>query len=748
MKRKKKEIISEKKSIFYDKLNQKKDIFIIKTSLKSILNDYDKNFILVNQLVIDSNEYVIRTYQFMRLYFLYCYYNNIDFPEIDRTTILYFMRALSIKDNRGVKPVNINFQNKLDEFYELEFKNLINKPKFNFTRKTHLISFLAEQIFTGFKNNIKEHFITRFRHFMNVLKPLSFTDIEKYKHKYCYRYQYKYNNIVQTDKEPNDIQEKYKNKYIQRYQNDKQYTKKLNDTDDKYRHKFKNKLKEKFKLKYKENKNVDNKINELIEKEKKRVYNIIKNSILNDDIDLKCPEIYREFATDIRKNYLPETYDKSFYYDCHKEENLTKYLKCMIKMNIEIERRNDLVDEKIINTIDEKEIRQLRTGKYKLFQVLSLRNSVIPHYMTFDKQIVLDLFKNTGESDMKIKGNENYIWKKLFNIDNKIFKVKDENNKYYDVTSILTDGVGASITFTKVGYTKRTKKQIVPNDDIYLEDLNDENLEILKTKKIVTLDPGKGGSVLLDENKNKLNYSTVQRRKESLRKRNNYILHVERMNNNILEKENQLSNYNSKTTNYNKFKEFIVEKTKVNDEIKEFYQNKLCRKLKFRTQIYLRKSEDKFLNNIEKFFGSSKDIVIGYGNWSTTKQMKHLMPSINQGMKKLIDKKYKTFLVDEYCTSKLCSCCHSTLKNYKTTTIDREKFINKHKKEYKYTKIHRLLTCSGCSNLESKKTTFWNRDINACINMLHLCKNWIFNKTRNKLFCRESDETRQDVNLI
>ena len=48
----------------------------------------------------------------------------IDFPEIDRTTILYFMRVLSIKDNRGVKPVNINFQNKLDEFYELEFKNL------------------------------------------------------------------------------------------------------------------------------------------------------------------------------------------------------------------------------------------------------------------------------------------------------------------------------------------------------------------------------------------------------------------------------------------------------------------------------------------------------------------------------------------------------------------------------------------------------------------------------------------------
>ena len=46
------------------------------------------------------------------------------------------------------------------------------------------------------------------------------------------------------------------------------------------------------------------------------------------------------------------------------------------------------------------------------------------------------------------------------------------------------------------------------------------------------------------------------------------------------------------------FKDFIKEKHKVNNLVSEFYQNKLFRKLKFRTQIYLRKSEDKFLNNI------------------------------------------------------------------------------------------------------------------------------------------------------
>ena len=31
---------------------------------------------------------------------------------------------------------------------------------------------------------------------------------------------------------------------------------------------------------------------------------------------------------------------------------------------------------------------------------------------------------------------------------------------------------------------------------------------------------------------------------------------------------------------------------------------------------------------------------------------------------------------------------------------------------------------------------YWNRDINACVNMLNLSKEYINNRTRNKLFCR------------
>ncbi len=215
------------KSLFENN-NDKLNIFVVKTSLKSILKNYDNNFVIINDLVKESNECIIRTYQFIRLYFLYCYYNNIDFIDINKDNILYFMRALAVRDNRGSKAKNTDLENKLNEFYENEFKTLINKPKFNFTNKSYLNAYIAEHIATAFNNNIKEHFITRFRRFLNVIEP---------------------------------------------------------------------------NIKFKTDKNDE----ELI-KEKKRIYNLVKNSILNDDINEKCPEEYKKFALKIRNDYLPVEY--------------------------------------------------------------------------------------------------------------------------------------------------------------------------------------------------------------------------------------------------------------------------------------------------------------------------------------------------------------------------------------------------------------------------------------------------------
>ena len=124
--------------------------------------------------------------------------------------------------------------------------------------------------------------------------------------------------------------------------------------------------------------------------------------------------------------------------------------------------------------------------------------------------------------------------------------------------------------------------------------------------------------------------------------------------------------------------------------------------------------------------------------------MKHLIPSSNIGLRKKIEKRYKVFLVSEYCTSKLCSSCNKELKNYKMNKEDIEKYEKKHNTKLNKNDLikHRLLVCSGCSSSENKNSTFWNRDINACVNMLKLSKEWIFNKTRNSLFCKISNSNQ------
>ena len=225
---------------------------------------------------------------------------------------------------------------------------------------------------------------------------------------------------------------------------------------------------------------------------------------------------------------------------------------------------------------------------------------------------------------------------------------------------------------------------------------------------------------MLDDEYNKLRYTAPQRRFESNKKRNSIVLQKEKIKNNIIEEETKLSKKNCKTNNINKFKEYIKEKLILNDKLKEFYENELMRKMKWRSFICKRRSEDKLLNNIEKKFGKSNDILISYGNWNNSKQMKNIIPTLGLGMRKIIHKKFDIVLFDEFKTSQLCSKCNNELKNYNS--------------------LHRVLVCSNCKSdgCESKNITFINRDINACKNMLDLSNEWINHKTRKMCFCRKS----------
>ena len=572
----------------------------IKTSLKSILKNYNEIQPEINKLVIKCNDIVIQTYQFIRLYLLYKYHNNQSLPIINEKFILYCIKTQGIRDNRGKKAKDTDLLDELEDFYNKEFQPLIQKEKYNLKNLSFLLPYLAIQINTCLETNIKEHYLQHLLRFINIT------------------------------------------------------TKDL--TDDKSI---------KFKL---------------------------KNAILNKK---EIPEEFVEWYNQHKSSITPTEIKKSIYYDV--KAYPYKFIPCLFYMN---------------SILEQKEA--------KLFQPIPLRNNIVPKYITIDTACLINLFAakgNKGKLLTKLKESKDIIWSQVFRLNKKIFK----NKEYIFNYQIQTDGIGVSLSFIRNDlvdkkYGSKTEK-IVEDNYRYIEDCNGNELRIFDNKNIVGCDPGKKFlTYMIDKNNNTLKYSSAQRRVESLAKRNSRILLTEKKKNNIIEKETLLSELNSKTIDYQKFKDYIKEKTKLNNELQEFYITDLWRKMKWRQFVYSRKSEDKFLNNIKNVFGDN--IVIAYGDWSRSSQMKHFMPTKNKGIRKLIEKKYETISIHEYNTSKKCSDCLEDL-NYM-------KHNNK--------KTFRHLCCHKCLSSENKQTAFKTRDANSAINIMNIFKYYCLNKERHEAF--------------
>lgn len=574
----------------------------IKTSLKSVLRDYQTIQPQLNNLVIKCNDIVIQTYQFIRLYILDKYNNKEELPNIDDKFILYCIKTQGIRDNRGKQAKDTKLLKELDDFYEKEYKPLlIDKEKINLKNLSFLLPYLAISINTSIQNNIKERFLQHLLRFINIT------------------------------------------------------TKDL--TEDKTI---------KFKL---------------------------KTAILNKK---EIPKEFTKWYNKYKDGILPKEIKKSVHYDIKAYPN--QFLKCMLYMNSILEKEGA-----------------------KLFQPLPLRNNIVPKYITIDTACLINLFAKKGDKGnllSQVKENKSYIWNQVFNLDKKVFK----SNNYCFNYQLETDGIGVSLSFIREDLKDKkygTKNGKVKDSSFkYINDYTDEELKEFETKNIVGLDPGKKFmAYMVDKDGNKLKYSASQRKIESMAKRNNRILLTEKKKNKVIEKETKLSEQNSKTIDYKKFKKYLKDKNKLNDKLKDFYQKDVWRKMKWRQFVYSKKSEDKFLNKIEDIFG--KNIIIAYGDWSRSSQMKHFMPTKNKGLRTLIEKKYKTISINEYNTSKNCCECYSKLEYMK----------------HNGSKTFRHLCCHKCLSSENKKTAFKTRDANSAINIMNLFKYYCKNKDRPIEFC-------------
>ena len=268
--------------------------------------------------------------------------------------------------------------------------------------------------------------------------------------------------------------------------------------------------------------------------------------------------------------------------------------------------------------------------------------------------------------------------------------------------------------------------------------------------------PGKYNILYISDGYNKLRYTIKQRKHETgIYKRNNFINNLKVKNPRIIEIETELSKYNSKSIYYETFKEWLIQKYKYFDELYEFYNNNTIKRLNMEIYKGKQKSEHNLIQNIKNTFGNN--LILVFGDWSNEPGIKTGETTTNIEIKRKLSKEFKSFKIDEFntsklvgiadqftsreqnafkgvlfCTSKLCCKCGNELKHYKDRN-NKEVFRLlicedcKTRKQIHYKYFDESVDCSEKQNSTFKNQIF-TRDLNSCLNIIHLAEHIIFNK--------------------
>jgi len=447
----------------------------------------------------------------------------------------------------------------------------------------------------------------------------------------------------------------------------------------------------------------------------------LKSDIIDRQI-LDSKEEYHQWIKDNINLMLPDKFTKSIPYDI--KANPEKYIKYSMYINNEVEKlgskpyafvpqRNNIIMKNIV----------LNTSG-----ISDLIGSQLDKFFSYPKSKII----------LNCKKYQSHIWSKILKIEKRsIFN----NNEFVFYNQIITDGFNCCLLFILKKYKDKKFGDRIPkykenedNEFIKLNELTKEecNKYLNGNYKFISQDPGINSPLsLIDEENNFFQYSNCRRRVETYTKRTRQIIQNEKEKNDIIKKETISSQFNSRTLKPEEYKKFIMQKTKTNDEVKDFYNNILFRKLDFRRFVYTLQSEHKLLNEIENKYLSKEDIkngkklLIFYGNYSRTTQMKNKMPTPGIGMKRLIASRFEILETDEFKTSKLYNKTFKELTNVKVRK-------GRHAKS-----LHQVLTLKE----ETEKCIRVNRDKNASINILYLGKYFLKNQSRPIEFQREKQKT-------
>jgi len=428
----------------------------------------------------------------------------------------------------------------------------------------------------------------------------------------------------------------------------------------------------------------DSKIREGSEQDQKRLFRSelakIKKSIMNSSGKIENDDPTYEIIVDLVNNQLLKgvAINKSLAYMTQSDSLALLPIAIRMSKCGEIIMRGRY--ESLFKIMDYKNLLQISMKGTKAINVFPLRKSVIPKYIDIDTFLIASNLIGKGNTEyfynnnLVLKAKE--IWGKIFKTNISVFRKKG----YKFSRMISTDGIGCTILFIRSDLYKETKKSMVHSikkpkgykEDIYVDDLTQEQkIEILKKKK-VGIDPGKNTLITCVDGK----IETIEKDNGKEYRKVNNMVFTNKQNRSILkcskngkkiekdkktsimeeksvkERETSLSEYNSATCNLDRFKEYLKVKNEENEYLIEYYQKDMYRKLKLETYGNQQKMKEELIKKFANKFGSKDEVVILMGNWSETKQMKNLDPSKGKGIRRIFKRYgYELYLVDEYKTS-------------------------------------------------------------------------------------------------
>jgi len=674
MKKPKKKPKPKNEEINFDYMKTNKD------NMKNVIKD---NTILpiINDLVNRVNKIVIHTYQFLKFYCINKYQNGEILPTIDKNFICNIFQVITTRKcgSGGYTKDNMPDQLKeLTKFYEEHYsKTLITTDILYYDKLSYILPYEAIDMITNINNNIQEHFISHLNRYINVI-----------------------------------FEVKTKLSTITKNTNDKVLRKELH-------------------------KQVWDEISK------------VKKDIITFG-DFTSDSKYHAWIKEqkIKLFGIKTAFEKNnIHYDI--KVNQQDYLQGMFYINNELEKSNDKIiqENNIRDALNMETIKQIR-----LFNVLPLRTNIVGKNIIIDTCALISNFlgkESTSQhlKDYKKNDNQYNLWNRFFRLNKKVFK----KTSYQFNNMIRTDGISCCILFIRVDANGKPLGKKFNDCSMELNYDYIENIEItdkIKAKKFVVADPGHSdliycGSRNIDGKLETFRYTQNQRRLETRNKKYNKIIdsvNKETLmdNKTVKEIETCLSLLNSKTSNYNKFKEYINEKNRLNNVLYNHYKQVFFRKFKLNRFINTQKSESKMIKNFSNKFGTPKDTIFIMGDYDKgSYNMKGLEPSICKRFRRLFKNAgYETYLVNEFRTSKISNCCHTEL----------EKFMEHPSKKPKNNKAVEL--CHGllrCQSIKPKCEIIHNRDRNAVHNMLDIVESIITTGKRPSIFTRQDSYTFHDV---